>query len=287
MPLAGATGAAAAKRGRTRRMQRIAQGRLSFERAGAATVVRESYAESPLRFLTPRNHGQAAWAYTSTLGGGFVDGDRVRLRISVADGARAFVSTQGPTRIYRSPRGCESETACSVAGGGALVLAPDPLACFAGARFRQRTEVDLAPDGSAAFWDVLAAGRSARGERWAFDRCVLGVALRRQGRALLDESWLLDPAHGALGDRLGRFEALATVVLAGPAFAAAREALRAAGPERIGRRARLVESASALADDVVLARFAAASVEEMVAALRARLSPVAAVLGDDPWARRA
>src|SRR3989442_907629 len=99
-------------------MPRIAEGRLSFERAGAATVLRAAYAESPLRLLTPRNHGRAAWAYISTLGGGFVDGDRVRLRISVGEGARGFVSTQGPTRIYRSPRGCESETLAEVAAGG-------------------------------------------------------------------------------------------------------------------------------------------------------------------------
>src|SRR3982750_4700096 len=98
-----------AKRGRTPTMQRVAQGRLAFERAGARTVVRTAYAESPLRLLTPRNHGRAAWAYTSTLGGGFVDGDRVRLRIAVGAGAQAFVSSQGATRIYRSPRGCESE----------------------------------------------------------------------------------------------------------------------------------------------------------------------------------
>src|SRR2546428_9935374 len=109
--------AAAPNRGRTGRMARVAQGRLSFERAGAGTVLRDAYAESPLRLLTPRNHGRAAWAFTSTLGGGFVDGDRVRLRISVAEGARAFVSTQGPTHIYRSPRGCESETLAEVAAG--------------------------------------------------------------------------------------------------------------------------------------------------------------------------
>src|SRR5882672_9695322 len=124
--------ATAPNRGRTPRMPRVAQGRLSFERVGAQTVLRDAYAESPLRLLTPRNHGEAAWVYTSTLGGGFVDGDRVRLRISVGRAARAFVSTQGATRIYRSPQGCESETVAEVAAGGALVLAPDPTACFAG-----------------------------------------------------------------------------------------------------------------------------------------------------------
>ncbi|MGZ6125700.1 MAG: urease accessory protein UreD [Myxococcales bacterium] len=269
-------------------MQRVAQGRLSFERSGAATVVRDAYAESPLRLLTPANHGGSAWAYTSTLGGGFVDGDRVRLRISVGEGARAFVSTQGPTRIYRSPGGCESETTSSVAKGGALVLAPDPTACFAGARFLQRTEVDLAEDASVALWDALSAGRSARGERWAFDRCTLRFAVRRSGRTLLEESWLLDPAHGALSDRLGRFEGLATVLLAGPLFAAARETLRTrleAQPP--APRARLLESASFLAPDVAVVRLAGASVEELVCALRARFVAVPALLGDDPWARRA
>jgi urease accessory protein len=265
-------------------MPRVAQGRLSFERVGAQTVLRDAYAESPLRLLTPRNHGEAAWVYTSTLGGGFVDGDRVRLRISVGRAARAFVSTQGATRIYRSPQGCESETIADVAAGGALVLAPDPTACFAGARFRQRTELDLAASASVLVWDVLSAGRSARGERWAFDRCSLGLALRQQGRTVLDESWLLDSAHGALGGRLGRFEALATVLLAGPMFASARAALRARiDGEPVRTRARLLESASALGADALLVRFAAASVEELVGTLRDRLAAIPALLGDDPW----
>jgi urease accessory protein len=268
-------------------MPRVAQGRLSFERAGAATVLRDAYAESPLRLLTPRNHGAAAWAYTSTLGGGFVDGDRVRLRISVGTGARAFVSTQGATRIYRSPRGCENETVADVATGGVLVLAPDPTACFAGARFRQRTDLELAEGASAALWDVLSAGRSACGERWAFDRCSLGLSVRQPGRTLLDESWLLDAAHGALGERLGRFEALGTVLLAGPCFAPVREELRSQIEGRpVSARSRLLESASSLGADALVVRLAAASVEELVGGLRARLAAIPALLGDDPWARR-
>jgi urease accessory protein len=266
----------------------MAEGRLSFERAGAATVLRAAYAESPLRLLTPRNHGRSAWAYLSTLGGGFVDGDRVRLRICVDEGARAFVSTQGPTRIYRSPRGCESETLAEVGAGAALVLAPDPTACFAGARFRQRISVDLVDGASVALWDVLAAGRSARGERWSFERCSLGLALRRDGRTLLEESWLLDAAHGPLRERLGRFEALGTLLLAGPLFASTAEALRAQLDEKpVPPRSALVESATALAGDVVVARLAGTSVQDLLQALRARLDAIPALLGDDPWARRA
>ena len=86
----------------------MARGHLAFRQAGTRTAVETAYAESPLRFLTPRNHGTAAWAYTSTLGGGLVDGDRLELDIAVGPGARAFVSSQGPTRVFRSSVGCVS-----------------------------------------------------------------------------------------------------------------------------------------------------------------------------------
>jgi urease accessory protein len=103
---------------------------------------------------------------------------------------------------------------------------------------------------------------------------------------LVDESWLLDPAHGALGQRLGRFDALANVFLAGPLFAPAREALGIAG-QPVAPRARLLASVSPVAADAVLVRFAATSVEELIRDLRARLFAIPALLGDDPWARRA
>jgi len=40
----------------------MARGDLAFRRSGTGTAVETAFAESPLRFLTPRNHGTAAWA---------------------------------------------------------------------------------------------------------------------------------------------------------------------------------------------------------------------------------
>ena len=264
------------------------QGRLSFERAGPRTVIRDALATSPLRHLTPKNHGEGAWAFTSTLGGGLVDGDCLRLDVEVGAGARALVGSQGANRVYRSPRGCGSVLRAKVAEGALLVLAPDPTACFAGATYRQQIAIELAQGGSLALLDVVTAGRTARGERWAFARYCSSLSLHLSGRALLDETWLLDPAHGPLADRLGRFEALATVLLAGPLLADARLAAKArldAAPTRRG--ASLVEAASPLGEDALLIRLAATSAEEALHAARAQLTSVPALLGDDPWARRA
>ena len=218
--------------------------RLSFRRAGPRTVVEAAFATSPLRILTPRNHGRAAWAYTSTLGGGLVDGDSVRLRLDVGPGAAAVLASQGQNRVYRSRRGCHSELTAQIGEGGFLALLPDPTVCFAGASYQQRTELRLAPGAAAVAVDVLASGRSARGERWAFRRYQGDLSLRSGDRLLLSERLLLDPVHGSVAERLGRFDALCTLLVAGESLRAEREELArritaaAAGrPGRAGERA--------------------------------------------------
>jgi urease accessory protein len=254
----------------------MARGDLAFRRSGAGTAVETAFAESPLRFLTPRNHGTAAWAYTSTLGGGLVGGDGLELQLSVGPGARAFVSSQGPTRVFRSTRRATSTTIARVEEGGTLMLFPDPTACFGGARFAQRTEVSLAPGSSLALWEVLSAGR----ERWGFTRCESTLRVP----PYLDERWLLDPEHGPLDERMGRFGAIGTLFLVGPLFADIAEAARERVDEApAGRGAPLVESASLLRDGALVVRAAAPSVQQLVQRLRHHLAALPSLLGDDPW----
>ncbi len=247
---------------------RVAHGHLAFERAGESTALRSAYAESPLRLLTPRNHGNAAWVYATTLGGGLLDGDCVRLRIEVGERARALVTTQGPTRVFRCAGGAASETFARVDEGASLVLAPAPAACFAGARFEQRTEVDVAPGATLAFWDVLSAGR----DRWGFARVRSAIAVRVGGRAVIDEALLLDAAHGALPERLGRFGALATLVLVGRSAPA--------DPEPLRPGAKVLQSVSMPGAGTTVVRLAGERVELVLEALRTHLGEV---LGDDPW----
>src|SRR5258705_12351701 len=73
--------------------------RIGVIRSGSRSVVSRAYATSPLRLLTPANHGHAAWIYTSSFGGGLVDGDRIAMDIDVGRGAAAFISSQASTKI--------------------------------------------------------------------------------------------------------------------------------------------------------------------------------------------
>jgi urease accessory protein len=221
------------------------------------------------------------------LGGGLVEGDAIELEVEVAPGATALLSSMGALRVYRSPRGSRSALSARVGEGGLFALLPDPVSCFAGARCEQRTSIALAPGASLVSAELLTSGRAARGERWAFARWSSTLEISCDGRAAVRDALLLDPAHGHLPERLGRVQALATLLLLGPQVAAPAAALRAqvdAAP--LAPRSPLLESCSPVRDGVLL-RMAGESAEAVAQAVRARLSFLPELLGDDPWARRA
>src|SRR6185503_3242739 len=179
------------------------------------SVVRRAYATSPLRWLTPRNHGPAAWVYTSSYGGGLVGGDNLCLTISIGAGASAVVSSQASTKVYRSRDRSSAKIEATVSAGGHLVLWPDPVVCYAGSTFRQLQCVDLRDDGALVLVETMTSGRRASGERWQFVEYANRITVRQDGRVVLFDATRLSGVEGDLAARLGRFDVLCTVVIVG------------------------------------------------------------------------
>jgi urease accessory protein len=253
---------------------------------GRSRVAR-AYAVSPLRLLTPVNHGPAAWIYASSYGGGLVDGDAVSLEIAVGRGASAFISTQASTKVYRSCRGTESRVRAQVEADGLLVLAPDPVACFAGSRYRQRQTISVDPRGGLVLVDWLTSGRRAAGERWLFDEYVAHTEIVVGTRCALHDTLALRAAHGDLPARAGRFDVLALVVIAGaPLDDAARAVLARVEQTPVARRADAVMAAAPLRTGGCAVRLAGRSVEQVGAVIERVLEFVPVLLGDNPWSRK-
>jgi urease accessory protein len=240
-----------------------------------------------LRLLCPRNAGSAAWTYTSTFGGGLVDGDDVRLAVDVGAGAQALVATQASGKAYPGTAGARQATHATVAEGAVLALLSDPLVLYAGARVESLVEVDLEAGATLAMVEGLAAGRVARGERWAASRCQTRVRIRRVGAPVLDDALLLDPSQGEVAARMGPFDAWATIVLVGPAVReASRELLERSRPSHhLSSEVEAIETVAPL-DDGCLVRIAARSTAILSSRVRAALACVAPLYGDDPFTRR-
>ena len=251
------------------------------------SVVSRARATSPLRLLMPVNHGDAAWVYMSTYGGGLVDGDVISLRVRVEQGASAFLSTQASTKVYRSPRGSDVEMRAEVDRDGLLVVVPDPVVCFAASRYRQTQRVDVSEGAGLVLVDWVSSGRRRSGERWVFDEYVSRTVVRHRGQLVLHDGTLLRSSDGDLATRVGRFDMLALIVVAGEALQEDAAAIVASvNQQPIVRRSDLLVSAAALNQCGCVVRVAGRSVEQVGRYLRQLLGFVPVLLGDDPWMRK-
>lgn len=254
---------------------RAGEGRSDVHRARGA---------GPLRLLTPRAAGDAAWIVTSSLGGGLVDGDDVELDVTVDAGATCVVTTQASTKAYRGR--VHQELRIGVGERGRAIVVPDHLVPFADARVRQATRISLAPSASLVLCDVLTAGRVAHGETWACERVDTTLAIARSGVTRLLDRVVLDRAHGSIAARMRGLTAIATCVLVGPDVAAHAKAALAAVAARPLREAGIVVAASPLDDDGAIVRIAGAVIDEVIAATRVQLADACSSLGESPWARK-
>jgi urease accessory protein len=265
-------------------------GRLAVERVEGASAAVAIEARNPLKLLVPRMRGASVWAYVAGFGGGYVAGDRTRLELRVGAAARCFLGTQASTKVYRNPEGkpCGHTLEAEVGEGGLLVHSPDPVQCFADSEYDQRQVFQLGAGAGLALADAFTSGREARGERWAFRRFSSRNEVFSEGRRVFVDAVHLDPAEGALGGahRMGRYNAVALLLLLGPAMRTAAESvLETSGAAPVLRRPPVVESASPVGDGAIF-RMAAVSVEALTGALRRRMEPLRSALGGDPWAAR-
>jgi urease accessory protein len=133
--------------------------------------------------------------------GGVLAGDRLQLRIDVAAGAAAQITTTGATRLYRHRAGAEdSEQRVQITVGEDALFEylPDPVIPYAGSRHVQFTEIRMAPRSALFWWEILAPGRQAAGEQFAFERLRIDNHVVTGTRSALRENFVLDPARRPL-----------------------------------------------------------------------------------------
>ena len=166
----------------------------------------------PLRVIRafPLQDG-AALVHLHNLSGGVLGGDQLTLNVTVEPHASVQLTTTGATRLYRShpetPVASQTTT-IQVQEGGLLEYLPDPLIPFAGARYRQQTTIELAHDAGLFWWETIAPGRAARGERFAYYLLRLSTTITAQGRPLALERFALEPRQQTLSSlaRLGSYD---------------------------------------------------------------------------------
>jgi urease accessory protein len=173
------------------------------------TVITDQYWRIPLQALPPsyQDGDDEAYLYLLNPTGGIVQGDRLQTAITLEPGARAVISTQSATKVYRMDEAYAEETNhYTLEGDAVLECLPDQTIPFAGSRFYRSTHIDLDPAATLILTDLLAAGRVARGERFGFEQLFVQVDIHVGGEPCVVDRLHLSPSDGAM-DRLGLWNA--------------------------------------------------------------------------------
>jgi urease accessory protein len=196
----------------------------------------------PLKLITPDPHrapneqqDPVTIVFLLTYGGGLVGGDKIQLRVDLADHTKLVLLTQGSTKIFKSPsRTVVSGQALSVklGQGAALCYLPDPTQPFGDSVYEQRQTFSLDPicSSSLCVLDWVSEGRRARGESWTLHSWegrnevrepALGVNV--PGRLLLRDAVILsDNQHIKQGigllEKTDGMGVYGTLILYGPVF---------------------------------------------------------------------
>lgn len=156
--------------------------RLSFERREARTVLAARYSRSPfgtVRAGYPDGSGIPEVQVTNP-SGGTLGGDRLNLEVSLAPRSSATILTQAANKAYRGTEAFQNAV-FEVGDATFLEYLPHHLIPYPGSNYRQTAAFHLAPDATLITWDACAAGRIARGERFAFTTLHSRTKIFRDG----------------------------------------------------------------------------------------------------------
>lgn len=132
-----------------------------------------------------------------TASAGIMAGDRQEFDLHVREGARMEFVSQAYEKIHKMNEGhAERSTKLVVEHGAALYYTPLPTIPFAQSDYRSRVEVDLADETSKfIFTEVLTCGRTAHGEKFAYERFENLVTIYQAGRIVYRDNTCYEPAR--------------------------------------------------------------------------------------------
>lgn len=148
--------------------------------------------------------GGGVLTHLHNVSGGILGGDQLTVSACLEESTQVQLTSTGATRVYRHRPDYTIATQLThlqVRQGALLEYLPDPLIPFAGARFRQQTRIELAADAGLFYWEIIAPGREAHNELFAYDEVALQLDIVAEGQPIVIERMHLRPAKEPLTSR--------------------------------------------------------------------------------------
>ncbi len=233
---------------------RGSEGLLEVSNAQGMSAVTRARASSPMKLLVPRTKSAVARVSVGTYGGGLLAGDETTLRAHLREGAQAIITTQSSTKVFKSIDGRTTRQTLSahLEPGSIAAFVPDPIACFADARYTQHQRFDVTGDATLVVLDWFTSGRRARGEVWAFEHYSSRQQVFVDGRRIIEDAVRLDRHDGDIASRFrgGRYHCHALLIVVGEKMQKAVDDLHSLASGRGTHRSKAQENFWVVANPV-------------------------------------
>jgi urease accessory protein len=156
--------------------------------------------------------------HLNNVSGGVFGGDRLSLHIKLACDAAAQITTTGSTRVYRAREHAADALLVSeihLGQGALLEYLPESVIPFRDARCEQRTDVYLEPGATLLWWEIIAPGRVASGESFAYRSLRVHTCIWSRGQPIFIDRMRLTPQERNLSSsaRFGKFRYLTSFMI--------------------------------------------------------------------------
>jgi urease accessory protein len=136
-----------------------------------------------------------AHMYLMSSAGGILQGDRMEIDISAGNNTSSRIMTQAATKIYKMDEGYAAQSVTiSAHDASYLEFVPYQLIPFKSSRFCQQVDMQLGQNSTIVYSETVSAGRTASGENFDFDICLLTMTIRdSRGKVLFADAAKLEP----------------------------------------------------------------------------------------------
>lgn len=149
---------------------------MDMENRQGRTVADNVYFQGAFKVMRPvylNNYNYPCY-YLLNPGGGYLDGDTYRMKITLQEKAQLTLTTQSSTKVYKTPKSyAYQETEFHLKKDSYLEYLPDALIAYKDAKYVQKNVVYMEQGATLLYSDIVTPGWSPEGSKFSYDSLQL------------------------------------------------------------------------------------------------------------------
>lgn len=149
---------------------------MDMENRQGRTVADNVYFQGAFKVMRPvylNNYNYPCY-YLLNPGGGYLDGDTYRMKITLQEEAQLTLTTQSSTKVYKTPKSyAYQETEFHLKKDSYLEYLPDALIAYKDAKYVQKNVVYMEQGATLLYSDIVTPGWSPEGSKFSYDSLQL------------------------------------------------------------------------------------------------------------------